>query len=75
MPRPAFWLQAQTFLALSCGVIASPVLGGVLHQKVLHDGSQVHQELQSRKLHGRFLHITGWFAPNPVTLPLLATGI
>ncbi|KID88021.1 Endopolyphosphatase [Metarhizium guizhouense ARSEF 977] len=74
MPCPAFWLQAQTFLALSCGVISSPILGD-LPQKALQYESQLHQELQSRKLNGRFLHITGSLPSHPTLLPFLAASI
>ncbi|KHN95357.1 Endopolyphosphatase [Metarhizium album ARSEF 1941] len=68
MPRPAFWLQVQTFLALGYGVISSPILDDS-SQKVFP-----HEKLQSRKLHGRFLHITGLFPLHPLRANIAFLG-
>lgn len=67
MPRAAaVWLRLQLLLALSgCGsVTASPAAaprGPDGLQALLHQAPEARPEpqLQRRKLHGRFLHITG----------------
>ncbi|GAB0134368.1 hypothetical protein EsDP_00002745 [Epichloe bromicola] len=71
MPRLATWLQLQAALALSRSVIASPILPDS-QQQTLQDNSQVHTDLQSRMLHGRFLHITD-FHPDEFYKPHTST--
>ncbi|KAG5940549.1 hypothetical protein E4U53_007576 [Claviceps sorghi] len=61
MPGLAIWLQVQAALALGHGVMASPIGAGALQQP-----------LQSRKLHGRFLHITD-FHPDELYKPHTST--
>ncbi|KAG5980359.1 hypothetical protein E4U55_004118 [Claviceps digitariae] len=71
MPGLAIWLQVQAALALSRGVIASPIVADSLQQS-LQDKSQWHTDLQPRKLHGRFLHITD-FHPDEFYKPHTST--
>ncbi|KAG5988006.1 hypothetical protein E4U43_004858 [Claviceps pusilla] len=71
MPGLAIWLQVQAALALSHGVIASPIVAGSLQQS-LQDKSQMHMGPQPRKLHGRFLHITD-FHPDEYYKPHTST--
>ncbi|KAK2589768.1 Endopolyphosphatase [Conoideocrella luteorostrata] len=71
MPRLAVWLQVQAALTLSHGVIASPTSAHLQHE-LLQDGSPLHAELQPRKLHGRFLHITD-FHPDEFYKPHTST--
>ncbi|KAG6001008.1 hypothetical protein E4U21_004786 [Claviceps maximensis] len=71
MPGLAIWLQVQAALALSYGIIASPIVTDSL-QASLQDKPQTHTDLQSRKLHGRFLHITD-FHPDDLYKPHTST--
>lgn len=86
MPRAAdVWLRLQLLLALSgCGsVTASPAAAppgpddGL--QALLHQAPEARPEpqpqLQRRKLHGRFLHITGTYTYINCHPPCFAPGI
>ncbi|KAG6208555.1 hypothetical protein E4U35_008305 [Claviceps purpurea] len=72
MPGLAAWLQIQVALALSRGVVASPLVADSLQRSLqLQDDSQ-RADPQSRKLHGRFLHITD-FHPDELYKPHTST--
>ncbi|KAG5957456.1 hypothetical protein E4U58_006015 [Claviceps cyperi] len=65
MPGLAAWLQIQVALALSRGVVASPLVADSLQRSLQLDPP-------SRKLHGRFLHITD-FHPDEFYKPHTST--
>lgn len=58
MPRSAVWLLAATAALLPHGAISSHVVG-TQDQVVLADTDSVRNIQPTRKLNGKFLHITG----------------
>ncbi|KAG6050883.1 hypothetical protein E4U39_002831 [Claviceps sp. Clav50 group G5] len=73
MPGLAAWLQIQVAaLALSRGVVASPLVADSLQRSLQRQDDSQRADPQSRTLHGRFLHITD-FHPDELYKPHTST--